>query len=148
MFAALLVIAAEASVIGQWSTPDARAQNVPYRAADEVPGTWREFAMLVKAHFQKQLAPESGSIRHLLKLLERDVGKANTEQVVIVLKAWIGSDGKVELVQFDNITDPDVAVELRDALTSGSLGSAPPFGMLQPLHIKLSLPKSQHLPGP
>lgn len=143
----LLAVEPAALLLGQLHSLEASAEASPFRSASEAPRAWQAFAVSAKAHFERLLAPDTASVRHLIELLSRETGTASGGQVSLLLKAWIGADGKVDLVQFDNVKNPDVAVELRDILTSANVGAAPPLGMLQPLHLRLSLAQPNHPAG-
>lgn len=115
----------------------AASQSVDYRASQNAPATWREFAIKVQARLQERLATEDDSVRRLHRELE-DRAAAASETQFIVLKAWVSSAGHVERLEFDGFDD-DLSTMLRGILGWQEVGAAPPIDLLQPLHLKLSL---------
>ncbi len=118
----------------------AAAQGGEYRAAAAAPAAWQDFARLLQSRFQQRLAADDKDARSFQDYLAKlDGDKAN---LAVVVRSWIAPDGKVARVEFNGLDD-DAAVSLRALLVETEV-SAPPAGMLQPLHLRLSLrPKEQ-----
>jgi len=113
-----------------------------YQPAAAAPETWQAFARQVQGRFEQQLAGDSERARqvqdHLVNdyLARRtiDIGAAPAR---FVIRAWVKADGEVDRIEIDGIGDAAAAADLRALLIDGDVG-APPPGMLQPLHLRLT----------
>jgi hypothetical protein len=115
----------------------AALDNDNYRPATAAPESWQVFSKQLRAHFERQLAGDDAKARHLQDYMASLQGSGNSG-LNFVLRTWVGSDGKVDRVEFDGIDDPNAIDDLRALLVNGNVG-APPPEMLQPLHLRLSL---------
>lgn len=113
------------------------AQAVDYQASGNVPVAWRDFAARVRLQFRDQLLADSEPVRRINRLLdERGATESNPLNVVVMV--WITSSGVVDRIRFVSL-DEDLISGLRSALVGSDLRREPPPGMLQPMHIRLSL---------
>lgn len=120
-------------------TIPAVAEGRDYRASESAPAAWREFALKVQTRLRERLAVDDERTEQLHRRLEE---RASGEKVqFIVTKVWMTPTGSIERLEFDDV-DGEIAVTLRGILARQEIGSAPPPGMLQPLHLKLSLQRA------
>jgi hypothetical protein len=122
-------VTTEASPVG--------VENNNYRAATAAPDSWQAFSRQLREHFERKLAGDDAKARHLQNYMASLQGSSGSV-LNFVLRTWVGSDGKVDRVEFDGIDDPNAISDLRALLVNGDVG-APPPEMLQPLHLRLSL---------
>jgi hypothetical protein len=108
-----------------------------YRSATAAPETWQAFSRHLQEHFERRLAGDDAKARHFQDYMASLQGSGGSA-LNFVLRTWVGSDGKVDRVEFDGIDDPNAINDLRALLVNGDVG-APPPEMLQPLHLRLSL---------
>ncbi|GGF47683.1 hypothetical protein GCM10011611_62600 [Aliidongia dinghuensis] len=124
--------------IGQPSLP-AAAKDLDYRPATAVPPSWNRFAQLVQYRFQQGLGGDDEVAHRFHVFLENRVLDTKTVPDSLIVKAWIGKDGRVEKVTFPALGDSQADDDLRTILLHAPIGEAPPPDMLQPLHLRLSL---------
>lgn len=115
----------------------AAVENNNYRSATAAPDSWQAFSRQLREYFERQLAGDDAKARHLQDYMASLQGSGSSA-LNFVLRTWVGSDGKVDRVEFDGIDDPNAINDLRALLVKGDVGSPPPE-MLQPLHLRLSL---------
>lgn len=126
-----------------FGVPMAAAQPQSDRSADDVPASWRDFALQLQARLQQRLAADdaiAGKVADDMGGRGKDAADASPPTVMI--RVWISPSGNIERLVFDDFNGK-AADALRLVLTSGDVGLPPP-DMLQPLRLRLSLrPKPQ-----
>jgi hypothetical protein len=110
-----------------------------YRPATTVPPSWNRFAGLVQSRFQEALAGDDPAVGRLHAYLDARMTDADAPLDRLVVRAWIGRDGRVERVAFPALSDQQADQDLRTILMRGNIGAAPPQDMLQPISLGLSL---------
>jgi hypothetical protein len=117
----------------------AAAQESGYRPAAAAPAAWQAFAQRVRSHLEMRLAGEDTDAREFRDYVAR-LGTGSNRPFVASI--WILSDGNIERLEFDELDDKEIAVQLRTLLIHGNVG-APPQDMLQPLRLRLSVRPSE-----
>ena len=113
------------------------AQSVGYRNSESAPLAWQEFAFKVQASLFQRLSAGDETTQEFHRRLEEQATAGHDAQVVVV-KVWVSPSGNVERLEADGLDD-DTASSLRSILVRQEVGARPPFDLLQPLHLKLSL---------
>lgn len=120
-----------------------RAQNADYYPAATVPASWQAFGKHLSDQFEQRIAGDDKDARTFKEYLTDRVSKPNPPPQTFVARTWILSDGRIERLEFDGLNDDDIATHLRAVLMRDNVG-VPPFDMIQPLRLRLSLrPKAQ-----
>lgn len=121
-----------------FAAPAASAQSEAFRAAADVPKAWTDFAAGLRVKSETVLRSDDPAARRLQAALE-DLRKANADQppLRVGVRLWVGTDGRVTRVSFGRVSE-EVNADLT-ALLMGVMPGPPPSGMLQPVHLKLSL---------
>lgn len=123
----------------------AQSENAPARApvaqlpATRIPATWSAFAARVQTSFQQRLAGKDDAALQFQDFLGKRFDRPGTPPPSVIVRAWIGPDGKVERLEFEGVFDLDVIVNLRAVLVTADVGAPPPVEMPQPLRLRLSL---------
>lgn len=128
-------------------TAAAAPSDVPqsdYRSAASAPPAWQAFAVRLQSRFQEKLSAED-IVRRFQDEMAKRGHSTETAVDVVIVRAWIMPDGRVERVEFGRV-DPALAVRLRTVLSEANVG-APPADMLQPVHVRLSLRPKEQKPG-
>jgi hypothetical protein len=108
-------------------------------APREIPATWQAFAARVQVKFQQRLAGDDAAAKQFQDYMTRRFDKPGTPPPSVIVRAWIGGDGKVDRLEFEGVFDLDVIVNLRAVLVSADVGTPPPPEMPQPLRLRLLL---------
>jgi hypothetical protein len=107
----------------------------------DVPQAWVTYAQLVGEQFQRSLEAYDDTANELHAYLEDRMQhpQGDTVPSMVVVRAWIGTDGSVTRVAFDSLGDAQANDDLRAVLMAHAIGVAPPADMRQPLRVKLVL---------
>jgi hypothetical protein len=129
-FAAMLAVQAPIAACAQ--APD-------YRPSTAAPASWQRFATLTTKSFEQWIGGEDDIARRFRDYLHKRAGHDDGFPESLIVRVWVAADGKIERVAFPSLNDPQGTEDLRTILLRGKLSEPPPFDMLQPLHLKLSL---------
>lgn len=115
-----------------------QSQAQLFRPAVDVPQAWTEFAGALRGKAEAILSSDDPVARRLQSALEV-LRKANGDQppLRVTARVWIAADGRVERIAVSPVSDR-VDPDLKTLLSRVTAGT-PPDGMLQPVHLKLSL---------
>lgn len=118
--------------------PPGHGQQPGFRSTVEVPQAWVEYAGALRSKAEIILRSEDAVAQRLQsafgKLSEAD---ADQPPLRVTVRVWIGPDGRVSRAAFRPLSEA-VDADLEALLLRVTAG-APPDGMLQPVHLKLSL---------
>lgn len=123
----------------------ARAQ-LDTQVQTPVPAYWVSYAQLVSNRLIGWL--DDGNNQTALNLhryLEKrtaDPSAATSPAMSDIVHVWVAPDGSVAKVAFESLGDAKADDELRQLLTQGRIGEAPPADMPQPLVLRLSLKRN------
>lgn len=131
----LLAIAGWFGVAAEVARPQP-AVGQEYRASDAAPVEWRVYAQRVQELFRVSLAADDDVARDLAATRGK-AGKSDMPPSFTV-RAWIAGSGQVERLEFKGL-EASTASLVRSRLMRADIGASPPAGMLQPLHLRLSL---------
>src|SRR5262249_31127363 len=116
-----------------------RSKAQTFRPAAEAPAAWTAFAKTLQTRSEAALRADDEVARRLQTALEK-LRVANPDQppLKIAMRVWVAASGRVERVTFTALPDAAADADLRTLLSRVMVG-APPAGMLQPVHLRLSL---------
>ncbi|WP_180970586.1 YbaB/EbfC family DNA-binding protein [Burkholderia sp. WAC0059] len=117
--------------------------GMPSRAATtDVPQSWVIYAQQVGQQFQAWIEADDPDADRFHQYLDARMGEASPDHPpasTILVRAWIGPDGRVTQVLFDSLGDTGADATLRTLLTVHPVPSSPPPDMRQPLRIRLHI---------
>ncbi len=116
-------------------SPSVFAQDAMTNAS-EAPAAWRDYAQHVQERFRDWLGSSEDIVQSLRGSTPERAGQAEHAPSVVA-RVWITADGKVAHVKIAGLGN-EASETLRAALEGKDIGQAPPEGMAQPLHLKLS----------
>ena len=142
--AGAVVALAAASTLAFVATSSAVNETTGNQQSDkpaprEIPANWQAFAARVQTKFQQRLAGDDPAAKQFQDYMTKRFDKPSTPPPSVIVRAWIGGDGKVDRLEFEGVFDLDVIVNLRAVLVSADVGSPPPPEMPQPLRLRLLL---------
>ncbi|CAB3707758.1 YbaB/EbfC family DNA-binding protein [Achromobacter pestifer] len=113
--------------------------HAPAQSQSAVPQHWINYAQLVGNQFQAWLAdPAQESAQRLHAQLQARA-EHGEPTAPIVMRVWIGLDGRVERAEFNSLGDLQTDTDLRGVLMAQPLSEPPPRDMKQPLIMQLNL---------
>lgn len=107
-----------------------------------VPQHWIRYANLAGHQLQDALSDSTNERVQRLQswgrasLLRSGQGASSPP---LIVKVWVGANGKVERVVFDPVDDAQADEDLRTVLMTHRLSEPPPRDMCQPMVLQLSL---------
>jgi len=105
-----------------------------------LPASWSSYAGLVGQQFQAWLMGDDDVAYRLHKFLEdRAVSATDAPPGPLLVKVWIGPEGRVTRLDFPSLGAPQADADLRQVLTTAPLSELPPPDMRQPLVLRLNL---------
>lgn len=110
--------------------------------SQEVPQPWIVYAQLVGHQFQAWLEADDDAANQLHQYLEDRILNAKDDAPpppAVVIRAWIGADGRVTRVEFDSLGDAQADAILHRLLSGHLISEPPPADMRQPLRVRLHL---------
>ncbi len=113
-------------------------EELTYREADKAPPSWARFGKLVKDRFEEWISADDAIANRFRAYVTEHAGKDDAVPQALVVHVWLRSEGTVERVSFNPLSDLSADGDLRTILTRGNLGEKPPPDMLQPLNLRLS----------
>lgn len=108
----------------------------------DVPQSWVAYAQLVGQQFQAWIEaddPDADRFHQFLDTRMSETGPGIRPLSAVLVRAWIGSDGRVTRVSFDSLGDPKADATLRTLLTAHPVPNPPPPDMRQPLRVRLHI---------
>lgn len=119
------------------SSPMGHAQQ-----AGGIPQPWISYARLASGQFQQWLSDGSSDVvQRLHAHLQDRMLKAdpNAPPPPLVVRVWVGNDGRVSRVDFNSLGIQQADDDLRAILTGQPLSESPPRDMRQPMILQLTL---------
>jgi hypothetical protein len=108
------------------------------RVPTPVPQAWHRFGQLFQDRLKARLEASTAEAEAVRNFLKAQVGRAKGPRSTLLVRVWIGPDGKVRHVDFPALADRQADMALRRLLVQGDNGR-PPADMPQPLILKLAL---------
>lgn len=115
------------------------AAAAPAQSQAAVPQHWVTYAQLVGSQFQAWLADTAQEPAQRLHTQLQARAQAGDPPAPIVMRVWIGRDGRVERAEFSSLGDLQTDTDLRGVLMAQPLPEPPPRDMKQPLILQLDL---------
>src|SRR5271166_2822130 len=89
--------------LGVVATTFASAQSD--NSASRIPATWTTFSAKLQTAFQARLAGQDDAARQFQDFLSKRFDRPGTPPPSVVVRAWIGGDGKVARLEFEGVFD-------------------------------------------
>ncbi|WP_143149270.1 hypothetical protein [Hyphomicrobium sp. CS1BSMeth3] len=116
-----------------------RATAQSFRPSTDVPAAWTAFAKSLQMQSQTVLRGDDEVARRLQVHLEKlRVANPNMPPLALTIRMWVDANGRVQPVAHPPLLEPAANADLKTLLARVAAGP-PPAGMLQPVHLRLSL---------
>ncbi|MDQ8728083.1 hypothetical protein [Bradyrhizobium sp. LHD-71] len=117
------------------------AEAGDYQASGGAPVAWRDFAERVQLRLRERLSDDEAPVRQFHRLLE-DQAAIDAKAPDVVARIWVSSLGAVERLEVPGL-EAELAGRLRGIMIGSDVRAVPPQGMLQPVHLRLSLGRAE-----